>query len=107
MSRQDQFMGLSNAAIKYLNDNEQLVGCCRCKCAPKPKQEVMGHYDGMFGTEYALYRHRLKDGGWGDEFVQATPWSSGPVFFLGLHVYDKNGVLRHSILWSEEEINNV
>lgn len=53
----------------------------------------------MFENEYPLHRHVLKDGRYADEFLQACPWSSGPVAFLGLKVSDGT-----EFLWTEEEI---
>jgi hypothetical protein len=53
----------------------------------------------MFDQEYHLYRHALKDGRTADEFLQVAPWSSGPMFFIGLKVSD--GV---EFIWTEEEI---
>jgi hypothetical protein len=105
--RCDQFAGLPDDAVKFLNENTKPpIICPTCNCVRPVQIDVVGHYAGMFGDNYDLHRHKLNDGGYADEYVQAAPWSSGPVFFIGLHVYDKHGVLRHSFLWSEDEICN-
>jgi hypothetical protein len=107
MSRQDQFAGLPYEAEIFLRKNEKLpIVCPACNCIQPFKLAVIdSYYVGMFGDEYDLHQYQLNEG-YADEFVQAAPWSGGPVFFLGLHVYDKNGVLRQSFLWSEDDINN-
>ncbi len=105
--RCDQFAGIPEAAKIFLKENEKPpITCPTCNQVRGFHWVVVNQYDGMFGDKYDLFRRQLKDGGYVDEFVQAVPWSGGPVFFIGLHVYDKNGVLRQSFLWSEEDINN-
>jgi hypothetical protein len=59
----------------------------------------------MFGQEYPLFRHSLVDG-YADEFLQTSPWSSGPMFFLGLKIYGSSGLLDR-ITWTEEEIEEM
>lgn len=102
MSRCDQFAGLPNEAVEFLNENLlPPITCPTCNCIRPFKTEVVGHFSGMFGDQYDLSRHQLKDGGWADEFVQASPWSSGPVFFLGLRT--NTGQV---FLWPQETIEN-
>jgi hypothetical protein len=59
-------------------------------------------YLGMFDNEYEFLRHTFRDGRMLEEHVQASPWSSGPVFFLALK--DEKGEWIKESLWSEEEI---
>jgi len=95
--------GYPEAAIAFLNENEVPEVCCPTCSRPFPRDyEVVGHYSGMFDTEYPLHRHVLKDGCTADEFLQAAPWSSGPVHFLGLRVSDGT-----EFLWTEEEIDEL
>lgn len=59
--------------------------------------QIIGHYSGMFMEEYDLYRRQLTGGGYADEFLQASPWSSGPCFFIGLQVFDSDGKETESL----------
>ena len=56
----------------------------------------------MFDQEYPLHRHQLNNGFYADEILQASPWSSGPMFFIGLLVSDGK-----KFLWSEYEIEEM
>jgi len=67
------------------------------------KKETCGTYLGMFDTEFGLYRYTLPNGKWYEEYVQAAPWSSGPLFYLALK--DENGPVKES-LWSDEELED-
>jgi len=108
MSRSDQYIGLPPNALKFITENvkttEITKPCPHCG-GPIVKStedvtEVIGHYSGMFWDEYELLRYHLSDGRTADEFVQAEPWSSGPMFFIGLKISDGT-----EILWSDEEID--
>lgn len=100
--RMDQFIGLTDAAQEFLRENEAYGGMCpTCKQSlPRILQQV-GSFTGMFDQEYPLFQHTLKDGCTADEFLQTSPWSSGPMFFLGLRVSD-----GREFLWAEEEITS-
>jgi hypothetical protein len=54
----------------------------------------------MFDQQYPLHRHLLRDGRLADEFLQASPWDCGPMFFLGLQVSDGT-----RFEWSEEAMD--
>jgi hypothetical protein len=98
--REDQYIGLPQTAVAFLDEQETAVQICTCCNRPFPRDlQVVGHYHGMFDTEYPLYRHALKDGRVADEFLQASPWDCGPMFFLGLEVSDGT-----RFEWTEEEI---
>lgn len=98
--REDQYVGFTPAAMAFLDEHETAVQICTCCKRPFPRDlRVIGHYYGMFETAYLLFRHVLKDGRVADEFLQASPWDCGPVFFLGLQVNDGT-----RFEWSDEEI---
>ena len=101
--RCDQPMGLSPRATQFLEQNEVLPG--KCKECGRPfyvELEQIGEYEGF--DKHALNRHKLQNGGFADEFVQAAPWSSGPVIFFGLRVYNKDAELMQTFLWTERQI---
>ncbi len=102
--RCDQFIGLSLAANEFLDSRKQICGCC--KQAVALTMEQIGHYEGMFMDEYPLRRYKFI-GGSADEFLQASPWSSGPMFFLGLRVYNLGRELIKVIQWAEQEIEEM
>lgn len=98
--RCDQFMGLTPAADAFLKENEIPQEVCECCKRPFPRKlEKIGTYHGMFMEESPLHRRALIDGRTADEFLQASPWSSGPMHFIGLRVSDGT-----EFVWSEEEI---
>ncbi len=102
MSRSDQFMGLTSEAEDYLEKNEITPETCpHCGSYLAEEREIIGHYSGMFGDEYPLHRHELTDGTTADTFLQASPWDSGPMFFLGLRVGSKE------FLWDKDEIEEL
>lgn len=95
--RYDQPQGLPLAAKAFLDEFEKLEYCEKCG-RPEPRQlEVIGKCKGF--DDHPLHRHQLKIDGTADEFLQATLWSSGPMFFLGLQVSD-----GQRFVWTEEEI---
>lgn len=101
--RCDQYIGLTDAAEKFLEENKIPNKVCPCCGRVIPKiPKIIGKCLGMFGTTCPLFRHRLKDGRTADEYLQASPWSSGPMFFIGLKVSDGK-----EFNWPQEEIDNV
>ncbi len=62
-------------------------------------------YEGMFGDEYQFLRYTFPDGRVWQEYMQAEPWSSGPVFFLALKDLATGEVIKESA-WPDEEIEN-
>lgn len=101
--REDQFIGFTGEARAFLEEHEiPQVMCPHCERPFAHKLEVVDHYFGMFDTRYPLFRHVLKDGRMADGFLQAAPWSSGPMHFLGLRVSDGT-----EFLWTEEEIDEL
>lgn len=72
---------------------------------PSVKKEESGEfYFGMFDSKYPLHKYTFPDGRAYFEKVQATPWSSGPVFFLALQ--DEQGNWVKKSRWLEEALNN-
>jgi hypothetical protein len=108
--RTDQPMGLPDEATAFLQENVLMKGANPCRHCQKPTIDVFdceqyGSYTGMFeGQDYPLLRYKLKGGGVAEEFLQASPWSSGPVLFLGLKIKDAQGSLVREILWTDNEI---
>ena len=97
--RTDQPQGLPVSAEVFLDEQEVRPDCCpTCKRPFPPTLEAIGDYEG-FDT-YPLHRHQLKDGRTADEFLQASPWSSGPLLFLGLRVSDGT-----EFTWTDDEID--
>ena len=68
------------------------------------KRETYGMTYGMFDEEIPLNRYTLPDGTVYQEFVQACPWSSGPMIFLAFQ--DKDGKPVQESLWTDDEINH-
>ena len=95
--RTDEFMGVSPAAVDFLKENRQV--CPHCNCNPPCSVEIAGHYLGMYHSEHPLFSYKLKDGTKAVQFHQASPWSSGPIHFLGLRLEDGT-----EFTWAEEEI---
>jgi hypothetical protein len=97
--RTDQPQGLPPIAEAFLAERETEPNHCEACARPFPRQlEIIGKYCGF--DAYPLHRHQLKDGRTADEYLQATPWSSGPMFFLGLRLADGT-----EFAWSQEEID--
>jgi hypothetical protein len=82
--RTDQYIGLSQGGKKLVKDMIPKLVC---------------HFDGAFGNSFPLYSYEDKY----CEFIQAEPWSSGPMFFIALQ-NNKDGSIIKESLWSEEEI---
>lgn len=99
--RHDQFIGLPSKALAFLRDCQ--IVCPVCGTATALAKSKTGRYEGMYMKEYPLYRHHFSNG-YADEFLQASPWNSGPVFFLGLLIYDNMGKFKEVIEWTTEAI---
>lgn len=96
--RCDQFCGLPKHALEFLEKWQKRCDCCGQFL---PSHTHVGYYTGMFDNQYPLMQYELTDGRYADEFLQAEPWSSGPMFFLGLKVSD-----GQEFRWTQEEIDN-
>ena len=88
--RTTQFIGLNDRAVKYIE-----------------KYSTDRQYGGdtlkdMFGNNYyecATFTH--KNGRKFEEYLQCSPWSSGPMLFLALRYVSGNPIL--SSLWISDE----
>lgn len=98
--RCDQFVGLSPAAVAFLEKHEVPQEVCEHCRRPFPRSlKQIGFYHGMFDDTYPLHRHILKNGRTADEFHQVSPWSSGPIHHIGLEVSDGT-----EFVWTDKEI---
>jgi len=96
--RCDQHAGLTKAATEFIVENRLASDVCPCcNHVLHSQKEKIGSYEGF--DSYPLFRYALTGGRQADEFLQAAPWSSGPIFFLGLKVSD-----GQVFEWTEEEM---
>lgn len=108
--RTDQYVGLSSRAIEFLKENAELDHFQLLKNGVidqdyyEPKKEVFSTLIGAFQNEFPLFTYFLENGEKVYEYVQAEPWSSGPMYYIALS-YDPEGtdpVIE--TLWTEEEM---
>ncbi len=116
--REDQYIGLNDWASHLVSDGH-IIGYTDytrrvyedktvedietegTKCLVK--REPSGRTFDMFDNEYPLYKYTFPDGKVVQEFLQAEPWSSGPVIFVALE--DEAGNPIKESLWIDEEIS--
>lgn len=93
--RMDQYVGLTDRAKKWLDENATRLEWVKTVTYSDGRQETFqgsvieweayGVIRGAWNDEVAaLRRYTLKDGSRLEEFVLAQPWSSGPMYFIGL-----------------------
>ena len=104
--RMFQFMGLTPEAEKYLDQNCAKITNEFCPHCGKPISESLlildvEHVDSFYGDGPDLHTYQLFDVGEIKEVIQAEPWSSGPVCFLCLELWDGTQFGE----WSDEEID--
>lgn len=114
--RETQFVGLTASAEEYIQKHAIYIKeetCKHCGNVIKPGRymcEEIGEVEGMFGeVVYKLRRFIDKETGEQfQEFVQAEPWSSGPMIFLGLEKVNPDGTTTpiQETLWVEDETLN-
>lgn len=92
MARSDQLLGLNT----WAKDVIWTSGVIR--------EKTERTFFGMFGDTYPLYKYIFPDGRVYHEYVQADPWSGGPVFFIAFK-NDKGNWIPRS-LWSRWAIDN-
>lgn len=132
--RTTQFIGLSENAYNWLKSNvyiksvreiakEEYLKTLSCdwhtwKKAFDVAASIFGYVpdipfvvdttntvEGMFGeTVHYLREYVLIDGRIVEEYVQAEPWSSGPVIFLSLRYKDTKEIISEA-MWTEDVIN--
>ncbi len=101
LSRSDSFFGKTTSAIGFLEKYEvKGEECLECGHVEHVKLQKIGDVHGF--DDYSLFRHHLVNGDYADEFLQATEWSSGPMFFIGLRVCDGK-----EFIWLDEEIGDM
>lgn len=104
MSRSTSYIGLTKEAQEFLNKNAKTQtktynnGYGVCKVV-QPISIQIGKC-GMF-NEYPLSKYELKDNTWAEEFIQAEPWSSGPIVFIGLRTANKEFLHTEEYIYSQ------
>jgi len=120
--RTEQLMGLSPAGKQYL---ENFYKSCGTRHGHRYETIQWGNgevefkdeaiqvsnvisvpastFDGAYGGEYELdtYIHKDNHNVWITEYLQATQWSSGPMYFIALK--NASGPIEET-LWTEEEM---
>jgi hypothetical protein len=84
-----QFVGLTNEAKKFLEENVEMIPnmvCPDCGKVLTTKQNIINTetMDLFYGDGPTVNQYRLNDGRVISEVVQGVPWSSGPMAFLCL-----------------------
>jgi len=120
--REDQYIGLNERAETFLNNGKKVLVYSEERTRTYPDgrveqdtKEVKAGYEttrsgesvrGMFDdyqvNEYTVFETGRKY----VEFVQAKPWSSGPMFFLALKDAATGEVVKES-LWADDEIEEM
>jgi hypothetical protein len=118
--RCDQYMGLNSWATGFLLDHQTeaevvtfayspskewspRILSSELKMIPTYKVEVIGKIEGAWDEHVAdLHKYLMPDGSEFEEFVQATPWSSGPCYFIALR--SSQGTICQDSLWTDQEL---
>lgn len=115
--RMDQYIGLNDWAKQTVQATQAVreVGARilpggkvesfdRQVRVPVAEIEVIGKIEGAWNDHVAdLHRYKMPNGSVFEEYVQETPWSGGPCYFIALK-NKKGNVVRQS-LWSKEELD--
>lgn len=119
--RTDQYIGLNGWAQSLLAANcvdarvvklalfedETKILSDEIERVPLYTTEVIGDIKGAFWPDDVvanLHRYTFPNGDVYEEFLQASPWSSGPCYFIALKEGGDGAVIVDS-LWPEEKIN--
>ena len=111
MSRSTQFIGLSQEALQFVNENCYKEPVVTCDCCGHSKggqfiTKLNRHTVGMFEEELPLTTFFINKDGWAKEVKeveQCSPWSSGPMIFTHLQLEDGSFVGS----WKQEEIDKM
>jgi hypothetical protein len=117
MARFDQYRGLNDWAQKTVRRKQKVrqIGVnhfadgtrkrfARWTRLPVARVQVIGILRGVWVDKVAdLHRYTMPDGKVYEEYVQAEPWSSGPVYHIALRDV-KTGKPVPQSLWTDEEI---
>lgn len=118
MARFDQYRGLNTWATKTVLKREKarITGEMRFQDGrrksfsrwakvPVARIKVIGKIAGVYKDFVGdLHRYSMPDGKVYDEYVQCTPWSSGPVYHIALKDARTGAPVAQS-LWTQDEIN--
>lgn len=103
--RCSQPQGLPKEAQEFLSQRAKRKNFCpHCQRDDGYESIEIGHV-GMF-EDVPLNRYVLLKG-YAEEFVQHCVWSSGPMEWFGLKVYNDDGKLLDTICWDQAEIDKV
>ena len=114
--RCDQYIGLNDWARKLVSTKTKVreygvqvfadggrARFSRWRRITLVRKEHAGVIRGAYKPQVdKLHRYTLPSGEVFTEFVQATPWSGGPCYFIALK--DKHGVPVPESLWTKDEI---
>lgn len=104
MSRSTSYIGLTKEAKDFLHKNAKTQtkifnnGYGECTIV-EPVAIPIGKC-GMF-DECPVNKYELKDNTWAQEFIQAEPWSSGPIVFIGLKTTTKEFLHTEEYIYSQ------
>lgn len=114
--RCDQYIGLNDWARRLVTRKEKVrefgvqvfAGGKRKKFSrwrriPVARKESAGVIRGAYDSRFPLHRYTLPGGVVLVEYVQASPWSGGPCYFVALK--DQQGRPVPESLWTDAEIN--
>jgi hypothetical protein len=119
MARFDQYRGLNDWARKTVLRKEKVrqfgvnvfadgrrKRFSRWTNLPVARVQVIGKITGAWVDKVAdLHRYTLPGGKVYEEYVQADPWSSGPVYHIALRDVKTGKPVRQS-LWTQDEIDH-
>jgi len=117
MARFDQYIGLNDWARKTVLRKEKVrqygvnvfadgrrKRFSRWTNLPVARIQVIGILHGVYTGKVAdLHRYTMSNGKVYEEFVQATPWSGGPMYHIALRDV-KTGKNVPESLWTDEEM---
>jgi hypothetical protein len=120
-----QFIGLTEKAKRWLQKHCRKIeyvetttrdyldkdgNVIKHEILPKVKRSILDSEDtpnvlkGMFDEDsHILKQYFMHNGSTVEEFLQAEPWSSGPMQFLALRFRDTKSVI-HASLWTDKEM---
>jgi hypothetical protein len=114
--RCDQYIGLNDWARQFVSAQQtvrevgvriaadgKVVPFDRTEPVAMTRKEVIGQITGAWIDVVAnLHRYTTPNGKVYEEFVQCSPWSGGPMYFIALK--NKKGSVVRQSLWIDDEI---
>lgn len=119
--RSTQFYGLNDRAKEYLENNAnkkllyvdkvsrlysegEVVVDFASEVLDLEKYPAGDEVLGMFEEKvHTLQVYKMRDGSFVEEYIQAEPWSSGPMIFLALRDLTSKEIVEVS-LWADDEM---